>query len=77
MPKRKEILTEKIRPYHILGKAVEGREIFDREEDRARFVFQMYAANIGKPVINLYRKDIFLISNALLKGEEIPKGYIT
>ena len=77
MPKRKEILTEKIRPYHILGKAVEGREIFDREEDRARFVFQMYAPNIGKPVINVYRKDIFLISNALLKGEEIPKGYIT
>ena len=76
MPKRKEILTEKIRPYHILGKAVEGREIFDREEDRARFVFQMYAANIGKPVINLYRKDIFQISNAILQGEEIPKGYV-
>lgn len=76
MPKRKETLTEKIRPYHILGKAVEGREIFDREEDRARFVFQMYAANIGKPVINLYRKDIFQISNAILQGEEIPKGYV-
>lgn len=76
MPKRKEILTEKIRPYHILGKAVEGKEIFEHEEDRARFVFQMYAANVGKPVINLYRKNIFQISNAILQGEEIPKGFI-
>lgn len=76
MPKRKEQLTEKIRPYHILGKAVEGKEIFEAEEDRARFVFQMYAANIGKPVINLYRKNIFQISNAILKGETIPKGFV-
>ena len=76
MPKRKEPLTEKIRPYHILGKAVEGREIFEAKEDRARFVFQMYAANIGKPVINLYRKDIFQISNAILQGEEIPEGFV-
>lgn len=76
MPKRKEILTEKIRPYHILGKAVGGEGIFEHEEDRARFVFQLYAANIGKPVINLYRKDIFQISNAILKGEEIPKGFV-
>jgi len=76
MPKRKETLTEKIRPYHILGKAQDGNEIFEAKEDRARFVFQMYAANIGKPVINLYRKDIFHISNAILQGEEIPKGFV-
>ena len=76
MPKRKEQLTERIRPYHILGKAVEGKEIFEAKEDRARFVFQMYAANIGKPVINLYRKDIFTISNAILQGEPIPKGFV-
>ena len=76
MPKRKETLTEKIRPYHIAGKAQEGKEIFEAKEDRARFVFQMYAANIGKPVINLYRKDIFQISNAILQGKEIPKGFV-
>jgi len=76
MPKRKEQLTEKIRPYHISGKAVEGKEIFEAKEDQARFVFQMYAANIGKPVINLYRKDIFQISNAILQGETIPKGFV-
>jgi hypothetical protein len=76
MPKRKETLTEKIRPYHILGKAQEGKDIFEYEEDRARFVFQMYAANVGKPVINLYRKNIFQISNAILQGVEIPKGFV-
>ena len=76
MPKRKEKLTEKVRPYHIFGKAVESREIFGAEEDQARFIFQMYAANVGKPVINLYRKDIFVVTNAILRGEEIPKGYI-
>jgi len=77
MPKRKEALTEKIRPYHIFGKAVEGKDIFEHEEDRSRFVFQMYAANVGKPVINLYRKDIFQVAQAILQGEEIPKGFIT
>ena len=76
MPKRKEQLTEKIRPYHILGKAIDGNEIFEAKEDRARFVFQMYAANIGKPVINLYRKNIFEISNAILQGEKIPDGFL-
>tara|TARA_Y100000310_G_C20660882_1_gene804705 strand:+ start:315 stop:1019 length:705 start_codon:yes stop_codon:yes gene_type:complete len=75
MPKRKEILTDKIRPYHIIGKAVEGRGIFEKEEDKARFVFQMYAANVGKPVINLYRKDIFKVAQAILQGEEIPNDY--
>jgi len=76
MPKRKEQLTEKIRPYHILGKAQESKEIFEHEGDRARFVFQMYAANVGKPVINLYRKDIFEVSNAILQGAQIPKGFV-
>src|SRR3989344_2047874 len=76
MPKRKESLTEKVRPYHIRGTAVEGIEIFEREEDRARFVFQMYAANIGRPVINMYRKNISLVSNAILQGEEIPEGFL-
>ena len=76
MPKRKEQLTNKIRPYHILSKAVEGKEIFEHEEDQARFVFQMFAANIGKPVINLYRKNIFQVSNTILYGEEIPNGFV-
>ncbi len=77
MPKRKESLTEKIRPYHIVAKATDGKGIFETEEDSSRFIFQMYAANIGRPVINLYRKDIKKAAQALLAGELLPKGFVT
>ena len=73
---RKETIFEKFIPYHALCRAVEGREIFASEEDSLRFVFQMYAANIGKPVFNLYRKDVLEAARALLKGEEICKGLV-
>lgn len=76
MPKRKESLTEKIRPYHIVAKATDGKAIFESEEDSSRFIFQMYAANIGKPVINLYRKDIKKAARGLLAGEQLPKGFV-
>lgn len=76
MPKRKESLTEKIRPYHIVAKATDGKGIFEAEEDSSRFIFQMYAANIGRPVVNLYRKDIKKAAQALLAGEQLPKGFV-
>lgn len=76
MPKRKESLTEKIRPYHIVAKATDGKGIFESEEDSSRFIFQMYAANVGRPVINLYRKDIKKAAFSLLAGEKLPKGFI-
>lgn len=76
MPKRKESLTEKIRPYHIVARATDGRAIFGSEVDNSRFIFQMYAANIGRPVINLYRKDIKKAAQALLAGEQLPKGFV-
>jgi hypothetical protein len=76
MPKRKESLTEKIRPYHIVARATDGKAIFESEEDSSRFIFQMYAANIGRPVINLYRKDIKKAARGLLAGEQLPKGFV-
>ena len=76
MPKRKEPLTEKIRPYHIVAKATDGKAIFDSEEDSSRFILQLYAANIGKPVINLYRKDVTKAAQALLLGDPLPKGFV-
>lgn len=76
MPKRKESLTEKIRPYHIVARATDGKAIFESEEDSSRFIFQMYAANIGRPVINLYRKDVKKAAQALLAGEQLPKGFV-
>jgi hypothetical protein len=76
MPKRKESLTEKIRPYHIVARATDGKGIFESEEDSSRFIFQMYAANVGRPAVNLYRKDIKKASYALLSGEPLPRGFL-
>jgi len=71
-----EISFEESIPYHVLCRAVEKREIFATEDDCLRFIFQMYAANIGKPAFNLYRKDIIQAAEALLKGEDIPEKLI-
>lgn len=72
---RKEIVFEENQPYHILSRAVEGRKIFT-EESSLRFIFQMYAANVGKPHFNLHRKDVRKAAEALLAGEEIPSEMI-
>src|SRR3989344_1714843 len=76
MPKRKESLTEKIRPYHIVAKATDERGIFESEGDSSRFIFQMYAANIGRPALNLYRQDITKAAQALLAGEQLSKAFV-
>lgn len=67
---------EKNQPFHIISRAVEERNIFRNEGDCYRFLFQIYAANIGKPVLNLQRKDIIKITQALLLGEDISSKYI-
>lgn len=67
---------EKFRPYHILTHTVEERKIFIEEPDALRFIFQMYAANIGRPAFNLYRREVIKAANALLRGEEMPKNLI-
>jgi putative transposase len=72
----REISFEKSIPYHLLIRAVEKREIFSTEEDCYRFIFQIYAANIGSPARNLHRKDIIKAAQALLYGEEIPAKMI-
>lgn len=70
----KEIINNGIPiPCHIFVRAVEKRKIFTIEEDCLRFVFQMYAANVGKSGLNLYRNDIVKAAKALLSGEEVPK----
>jgi len=73
---RKEISFDKSIPYHVVCQAVEGREIFREELDCYRAVFQIYVANIGKPVSNLHRRDIIKAGQAILFGEEIPKDLI-
>jgi len=76
MPRRKEQLHQIGRPYHISNRAVEGREIFGSKEDCGRFLFQMYAANIGSPAPNMHRVDIDEIVQKLFKGEDIAKDFI-
>lgn len=77
MVTRREISFEKSIPYHIIIRSLEGREVFSKEEDCYRFIFQMYAANIGSPNFNLHRKDIIKAGKALLNGEEISKDLIS
>jgi len=76
MPYRR-IFFEKNQPFHIVSRAVEEKKIFEREEDCYRFLFQIYAANIGKPGLNLWKKDVIKVAKALLAGEEIPSGFVT
>lgn len=75
MPFRK-IFFEKDQPFHILSRAVEGREIFKEEADCYRFIFQIYAFNIGKPARNLSRLDVTKSAQALLEGEEVSSKFI-
>lgn len=64
-------------PYHVLSRAVEGRPIFQTQDDCYRFIFQMYVTNYGSPAPNLHRRDIVKAAQALLNGEDIPKTFFT
>lgn len=72
---RIELLHLKNQPVHIFSRAVEKRKIF-KSEECYRFVFQMFAANVGRPAFNLYRRDIIKAAQALLSGEKIPSKFI-
>lgn len=75
MPYR-EITFEKEQPFHIISHAVEGRKIFENEADCYRFIFQLHAANVGKPALNLWRKDTTAAAQALLSGGRVPSQLI-
>ena len=70
------VFFEKNQPFHIVSRAVEERKIFEREEDCYRFVFQIYAANVGRPSFNLWKKDIIKAARAILEGEEVSSKFI-
>ncbi|TSC56712.1 MAG: hypothetical protein Greene071421_344 [Parcubacteria group bacterium Greene0714_21] len=64
------------RPYHILNKAVDQRPIFGLKEDCNRFIFQMYAANIGSPAPNLQRLNIGEAAQKILRGEKLSDKFL-
>lgn len=76
MPRRNEQIHTPGRPYHILGRAVEGRGIFESREDCARFLFQMHAANIGSPVPNMHRHNIHEATESLLEGKDMLERFV-
>jgi len=70
------MLYLKGQPFHIISRAVDEKKIFDNDADCYRFIFQMYAANVGKPNFNTRRLDIVKAAKALLRGEEISNDVI-
>jgi len=76
MPYR-NFVFEKDQPFHIISRAVDERKIFVEESDCYRFIFQMYAANLGKPNFNLHRANVINVAKSLLNGYEISDDLIT
>lgn len=75
MPYR-NFFFEKNQPFHIVSRAVEEREIFKDEADCYRYIFQLWAANIGSPAPNIRRRDVIKIARALLEGEKVSSKFI-
>jgi len=69
-------IFEENQPLHVLSRAVEERKIFGKEENCWRFIFQTYAANVGRPVFNIRRLDIIKTAQALLNGEEPSSKFV-
>lgn len=65
---------EKNQPVHITSRAV--IDIFKANEDCYRFIFQFFAANLGKRRTNLQAKEAVRAGRALLQGEDIPSSFI-
>ena len=75
MPYRK-IFFDTNKTFHIISRAVDERKIFEDEDDCWRFVFQIFAANVGKPRSNLWRKDVVKAAKDLLLGNDISSGLV-
>ncbi len=67
---------EKNQPVHIVSHAVAGTRIFENDSDCCRFIFQMYAANLGKPAPNTSRRNLKIAVKRLFQGKKLSKLYI-
>jgi len=71
-----EVNFAKFIPCNVFIRSIEGKSIFSNAEDCSRFVFQLYAANVGRPGFNIFRRNIVDIADKLLNGEELPKKIV-
>ena len=67
---------EKDQLFHIISRAVDERKIFASEVDCYRFIFQIYAANLGKPNFGIRRLDMVKSAQLILEGKEAPDNLI-
>jgi len=65
---------EKNRPVHIVSHALIN--VFRQKADCFRFIFQFFAANLGKKGFNVSPKDAARAGQALLYGEKIPSKFV-
>ena len=65
---------EKDQPVHVISRAL--IDVFKNKEDCYRFVFQFYAANVGRKWSNTTVKDAAKAGQSLLQGEEISSKFI-
>lgn len=72
----RDIIFENNNIYHVLNRGVDGRIIFQDKVDYYRFIFLLYACNLGSPAVNLWRKDIIKAGKAILAGENPPTEFI-
>ena len=70
------MLFEGEKPRHIISRAVDERVIFADEADCYRFIFQIYAANYGKPAANFRRADVIKTAKSILAGGSIADEFI-
>ena len=76
MPQRESTLG-KGKAYHITVRAIEGKSIFRASEELNRFIVQMYAANIGRPGINLTKRNVEESCRFILEGKEISSSLVS
>lgn len=62
------------KPVHITSRALIN--IFREKDDCYRFIFQFFAANLGRRGTNIFAKDAVKAGEALLRGENIPQKFI-
>jgi len=65
---------EKDRPVHVISRAL--MNVFSDKDDCYRFIFYLYASNLGKRGFNISTNDIAKAGRALLCGETLSSRFV-